>query len=73
MANHAPAEGDARKAPQASDADVAERLLLEFGPTHGLLLISEIIRSCRTEMRNAGPAAQARSLDVLARERLARL
>lgn len=57
----------------ASDADVTERLMLEFEPVHGLRFLSEIIRICRRELRGAVGAGPAGSLDVLARERLAAL
>lgn len=56
-----------------SDADVTERLMLEFEPVHGLRFLSEIVRTCRHELRTAVGAGPARSLDVLARERLAAL
>jgi hypothetical protein len=57
----------------ASDADVTERLMLEFELVHGLRFLSEIIRMCRHELRGTVNAGPGRSLDVLARERLAAL
>ena len=57
----------------ASDADVTERLMAEFEPVHGLRFLSEIVRTCRQELRTAVDGAPARSLDVLARTRLAAL
>jgi hypothetical protein len=56
-----------------SDADVTERLLLEFEATHGLRLVSGLIRSCRSELRNSVPAYPPESLDTLVRTRLAAL
>jgi hypothetical protein len=56
-----------------SDADVTERLMLEFEATHGLRLISGLIRSCRAELRNTVPAYPAESLEALVRSRLAAL
>ena len=56
-----------------SDADVTERLLLEFEATHGLRLISGVIRSCRSELRNSAPASLPESLETLVRIRLAAL
>jgi hypothetical protein len=56
-----------------SDADVTERLLLEFEATHGLRLVSGLIRSCRSELRNSVPAYLSESLDTLVRTRLAAL
>jgi hypothetical protein len=56
-----------------SDADVTERLMAEFEPVHGLRFLSEIVRICRQELRTAVDGVPARSLDVLARKRLAAL
>ena len=56
-----------------SDADVVERLLLEFEATHGLRLISAVIRSCRAELRKSGPADVSESLETLVRTRMAAL
>lgn len=56
-----------------SDADVTERLMLEFEPVHGLRFLSEFVRTCRNELRTAVDEGPAGSLDVLARERLAAL
>jgi hypothetical protein len=56
-----------------SDADLAERLLLEFEQEYGLRVISEIIRRCRTDLRNTNPSETPESLDDLARKRLATL
>jgi hypothetical protein len=52
---------------------VTERLLLEFEATHGLRLISGVIRSCRAELRNSSPTDLPKSLDALVRTRLAAL
>ncbi|HEY9415919.1 MAG TPA: hypothetical protein VIQ30_14240 [Pseudonocardia sp.] len=53
-----------------SDADVTERLLLEFEATHGLQLVSSVIRTCRSELRKSAPAYPAESLEALVRGRL---
>lgn len=53
-----------------SDADVTERLLLEFEATHGLRMISGVIRSCRSELRNTAPTYPPESLETLVRSRL---
>jgi hypothetical protein len=53
-----------------SDADVTERLLLEFEATHGLRMISGVIRSCRSELRNSAPTYPPESLETLVRSRL---
>jgi len=54
-----------------SDADVVERLFLEFEPVHGLKLLSEVVQSCRAELRDSAPLIASESLDDLVRERLA--
>jgi len=59
--------------PLLSDADVTERLLSEFETTHGLRLISGLIRGCRAELRATQPAYPAESLEALVRSRLAAL
>lgn len=56
-----------------TDADVTERLLLEFEATHGLRLVSGVIRGCRAELRDTLPAYRPESLEALVRTRLAGL
>lgn len=56
-----------------SDADVIERLLLEFEATHGLRLVSGVIRGCRAELRDTASGYSSQSLDALVRGRLAGL
>jgi hypothetical protein len=63
--------GAAKSVALPSDADVTERLMLEFEPVHGLRFLSEIVRVCRRELRTAVGTDPVRSLDDLARERLA--
>jgi hypothetical protein len=53
-----------------SDADVTERLLLEFEATHGLRMISGVIRSCRSELRSTATTYPPESLETLVRSRL---
>jgi hypothetical protein len=54
-----------------SDADVTERLLLEFEATHGLRFVSAVIRTCRAELRKSAPGYAPESLEALVRSRLA--
>lgn len=53
-----------------SDADVTERLMQEFEGTHGLRLVSGVIRGCRADLRSGG---SPESLENLVRSRLAAL
>jgi hypothetical protein len=53
-----------------TDADVTERLLAEFEATHGLRLVSGVIRSCRAELRNTVATYPPESLEALVRSRL---
>jgi hypothetical protein len=56
-----------------SDADITESLMAEFEPVHGLQFLSEVVRTCRNELRTSVDEGPAGSLDVLARKRLAAL
>ena len=56
-----------------SDADVIERLLHEFEATHGLRLVSGVIRGCRAELRSVQPSCPPESLEALVRSRLVAL
>jgi hypothetical protein len=56
-----------------SYADVTKRLLLEFAPAHGLKPTSDVIRSCRTDLRGSTNPGSPQSLDSLVRVRFASL
>lgn len=55
--------------PGPSYADVTEQLLMEFGPTHGLRRVSELLQRCRVRLA-ADPTACPRALEQLARAEL---
>jgi hypothetical protein len=57
--------------PAATHADVCERLLMEFGPVHGLRLVSEILRRCRVELAARPGAGTPVALERLARTMIA--
>jgi hypothetical protein len=61
---------NARVMELSSDADVTELLLLEFEATHGLRLVSAMIRICRAELRKSAPGYTPESLEALVRSRL---
>lgn len=58
---------------EPTDADVTERLLGEFEATHGLRLMSAVIRACRAELRKSAPGSGPQMLEALVRGRLAAL
>lgn len=51
----------------STHADVSERLLMEFGPTHGLRLVSEVLRRCRIELATGPAPSSPTALERLAR------
>lgn len=53
-----------------SCADVTERLLAEFGPVHGLKLVSDVVRGCRTAGDGLHGPITPESLEELARAQL---
>ncbi len=56
-----------------SYADVTERLLSEFGPLHGLKLVGDVVRGCRTGEDGLRKLIAPESLEELARLRLSHL
>ena len=62
---------DLLPAPGLSHADVSELLLMEFGPTHGLRLVSAVLRRCRVELAAESPTGSPAALERLARAKLA--
>jgi len=55
--------------PGPSYADVSEMLLMEFGPTHGLRRVSELLQSCRVRLAD-DPSGTPKALERLARAEL---
>jgi hypothetical protein len=54
-----------------SYAELTERLFCEFECMHGLLMITQVVRSCRAELQGSPPPVMLQRLETLARERLA--
>ncbi|HEY4006279.1 MAG TPA: hypothetical protein VGM60_14005 [Pseudonocardia sp.] len=65
--------GDAVIAPKPSYADVSERILHEFEPSHGLIAISEILRGARAGLGSISPRVTPEAFDALVRDELTAL